>query len=379
MGVTQTRTGCDRAGTDTEPEGTTESGPLGLGSVGGHGREQLAGVLAVDGGNSKTDVALLAADGRVLGTARGGGFVPQQVGTEAAVAVLVPLVAEAAAQAGLDLSAGSGPLVTHVSACLAGADMPVEELRLQEAIAVHGWARTVVVANDTFALLRSGTDAPRGVAVVCGAGINCVGLLPDGRTARFPALGALTGDWGGGGGLASEVMFASARSEDGRGPHTALASAAAAHFGLPSADAVAQAVHFGALRKERLHELVPVLFTVAGTGDPIALELVQRQADEIVRMAVVALRRLDLLDGPADVVLGGGVLAARQPLLLDRVNARLAADAPHAVPRVADLPPVVGAALLGLDHLAATGRGSAPGAQERLRASYPRGRQARPV
>lgn len=174
-------------------------------------------------------------------------------------------------------------------------------------------------------------------------------------------------------------MFASARSEDGRGPHTALASATAAHFGLATADAVAQAVHFGALRKERLHELVPVLFTVAGTGDPIALELVQRQADEIVRMAVVALGRLDLLDGPADVVLGGGVLAARQPLLLDRVNARLAADAPYAVPRVADLPPVVGAALLGLDHLAATGRGSAPGAQERLRASYPRGRQARPV
>ena len=391
MGVTQTQSECPAPpsdpGTDpgTDPStgpgtgGETTSGPLSLGSVGGHGREQLVGVLAVDGGNSKTDVALLAADGQVLGTARGGGFVPQRVGTEAAVAGLVPLIAESAAEAGLDLAAGAGPLVTHISACLAGADMPVEERLLQQAIAGHGWARTVVVANDTFALLRSGTDAPRGVAVVCGAGINCVGLLPDGRTARFPALGVLTGDWGGGGGLASEVMFAAVRSEDGRGPHTALASAAAAHFGLPDATAVALAMHFGSVRRERLHELVPVLFATAGTGDRVALELVERQADEIVRMAVVALRRLDLLDGPADVVLGGGVLAARQPLLLDGVNARLAADAPYAVPRVVDLPPVVGAALLGLDHLAATGRGSAPGAQERLRASYPRGRRARPA
>jgi N-acetylglucosamine kinase-like BadF-type ATPase len=371
MGVTQTRAGL--------PAADPVNGPLGLGSVGGHGPEQVAGVLAVDGGNSKTDVALVAADGRVLGTARGGGFVPQRVGTEAAVAGLASLVGEAAAEAGIDLAAASGPLVTHISACLAGADMPVEERLLQEEIARYGWGRTVVVANDTFALLRSGTDAPRGVAVVCGAGINCVGLLPDGRTARFPALGVLTGDWGGGGGLSSEVMFAAVRSEDGRGPHTALASAAAAHFGLASADEVAQAVHFGSVRRERLHELVPVLFEVAGTGDQLALGLVDRQADEIVRMAVVALRRLDLLDGPADVVLGGGVLAARQPLLLERVSARLAADAPQALPHVVDTPPVVGAALLGLDHLAATGRGSAPGAQERLRASYPRGRQARPV
>ncbi len=349
---------------------STVGNPLGAGSVGAVGRELVPGVLAIDAGNSKTDVALVSADGQVLGTARGGGFVPHIVGSEVAVAGLAPLVAAAAAEAGLDIGAGRGPLATHVSACLANADLPVEEQRLQELIAGYGWSRTTVVANDTFALLRSGTDAPRGVAVVCGAGINCVGLLPDGRTARFPALGMITGDWGGGGGLANEVMWAAARAEDGRGPHTALAAAAAAHFGLETTLAVAEAVHLGGIDEARLHELVPVLFATAEAGDPIALELVDRQADEVVRLAVVALRRLDLLDSPADVVLGGGVLASRQPLLLDGINARLAADAPKALPRIVTTPPVVGAALLGLDHLAAAGLGGAPGAQERLRAGY---------
>ena len=352
-------------------------GPLGLGSVGALGQELVSGVLAVDAGNSKTDLALLTLEGEVLGTARGGGFRPYQVGPEAAVAGLGPLVAAAAAEAGIDLAAVRGPLVTHASACLAGADLPVEEQRLQRALAAHGWARTSVVANDTFALLRSGTELPRGVAVVCGAGINCVGLLPDGRTARFQSFGSISGDWGGGGGLAVSVMFAAVRSEDGRGPQTALAAAAAGHFGLESATAVAEAVHFGDVAENRLHELVPVLFAVAEGGDRVALELVQRQADEVVGMALVALRRLDLLDSPTDVILGGGVLAARQPLLLDRVNARLAVDAPQAVPRIVTTPPVVGAALLGLDHLAATGRGSAPGAQDRLRAEYPLRRAAR--
>ncbi|MCX4746322.1 ATPase [Kitasatospora sp. NBC_01287] len=326
------------------------------------------GVLAVDAGNSKTDVALVAADGRLLGTARGGGFAPHLHGSEAAVATLAPLVAAVAREAGLTPT--GGPLVQHVQACLANADLPIEEQRLERALAEHGWGRTVAVANDTFGLLRVGTDARRGVAVVCGAGINCAGLLPDGRTARFPALGQLTGDWGGGGGLAGEAMWHAARAEDGRGPATALAAAIAAHFELASATAVAEALHLGELPGQRIYEVVPLLFACAERGDAAALELIDRQADEITRLVRVTLARLDLLDTPTPVVLGGGVLAAGQPLLLENLTARLRTQAPRALPRVVTAPPVLGAALLGLDRLAAAGLGGGPAAQARLRAAY---------
>ena len=40
-------------------------------------------VLAVDAGNSKTDVAIVADTGEVLGSARGPGFVPQVLQVEA--------------------------------------------------------------------------------------------------------------------------------------------------------------------------------------------------------------------------------------------------------------------------------------------------------
>ncbi|GAA1402868.1 BadF/BadG/BcrA/BcrD ATPase family protein [Kitasatospora putterlickiae] len=329
----------------------------------------LPGVLAIDAGNSKTDVALIGADGTVHGSARGGGFLPATVGATAAVAGLAPLVAEAAAAAGI--TGWTGPLTSHVSACLANADLPVEEEALRTALVSHPWGVSNTVVNDTFGLLRAGTDGPCGVAVVCGAGINCVGLLPDGRTARFPALGQLTGDWGGGAGLAGAAMWHAVRAEDGRGGPTGLAAAIAEHFGLRSTGAVAEAVHLGHLPSTRLHEIVRVLFAVAGAGDTTALSLIDRQADEIVRLAVVALRRLDLLETPTPVVLGGGVLASRQPLLLDNLTDRLTAAAPLAEPRVVVAPPVLGAALLGLDHLAA-----GPEAQERLRKAYD---PARPV
>ncbi|MEZ0065765.1 N-acetylglucosamine kinase-like BadF-type ATPase [Streptacidiphilus sp. MAP12-20] len=376
MGVTTFMT-AEQSDPDSDPGSEPSSdwdeevgNPIGTGTVGAVGTELVAGVLAIDAGNSKTDVALVTATGSVLGRARGGGFRPYEIGPDASIDELAELVAAAAGEAGFDVRGGQGPLVTHVSACLANADLPVEERALQQAIAARGWSRTTVVANDTFALLRAGTDAPRGVAVVCGAGINCVGLLPDGRTARFPALGQITGDWGGGGGISLEVMWASSRAEDGRGAPTALAAAVAEHFGLVSASAVAEAIHLGQIADGRLHELVRVLFRCAEAGDPVAVALVERQAEEIATLATVALRRLDLLDSPADVVLGGGVLAARQPLLMNAVLARLAASAPLATPRVVTTPPVVGAALLGLDHLAAAELGGGPAAQDRLRAAY---------
>lgn len=177
----------------------------------------LPAVVAIDAGNSKTDVALVAADGTVLGTGRSGGFQPPLCGVEAAVDVLGQAVAKAAAAAGLPAPGPGSPYPARVSACLANADLAVEEQQLTEAIGARGWGAATEVRNDTFAILRAGVDEPCGVAVVCGAGINCVGMTPDGRTARFPAIGRISGDWGGGGGLAEEALWFAARAEDGRG------------------------------------------------------------------------------------------------------------------------------------------------------------------
>ncbi|MFD8548439.1 N-acetylglucosamine kinase [Streptomyces sp. NPDC059649] len=318
--------------------------------------------LAVDAGNSKTDVALVTTDGRLLGSARGGGFQPPVVGTARAVDTLAPLVAAALAKAGRP-----GP-VGHLSAFLANADFPAEEEALAAEITARGWARTVSVRNDTFALLRAGLPddgEPVGVAVVCGAGINCAGLGHGGATARFPSVGRISGDWGGGAHLADEALWWAARAEDGRGDPTALTRALPAHFGLTTMAELIEGLHLGRIPAHRRHELTPLLFTVAADGDPVARTLVARQAEEIATMATVALRRLDLLADPTPVILGGSVLAARHPLLHDHLTRLLSERAPKAVPHVLTAPPVLGAALATLDQA-----GSPPGAYERLRGTY---------
>jgi N-acetylglucosamine kinase-like BadF-type ATPase len=326
----------------------------------------VAAVLAIDGGNSKTDVALVAADGTLLASVRGGGSNYQGIGTDRMTQVLTALVREAAAAAGLPSTRlpSADAVAVHTSACLAGADLPEEEADLGALIQAQGWSATSTVVNDTFAVLRAGLadDGTHwGIGVVCGAGINCVGVAPDGRTTRFPALGQISGDWGGGGDLGQEALWWAVRAEDGRGPATELRAAVPAHFGLQKVEDVVVGLHFGKIGYAELHELVPVLFAVAGNGDQVARDVVIRQAAEINSMVTAAARRLDLQAVPGiPVVLGGSLMTARDPLLIQTITDLLAADLPGADVRIVDVPPVTGAALLGLDHVggsvAAAGR-----------------------
>ena len=148
--------------------------------------------LAIDGGNSKTEVLLADTAGTVLGYARGIGSNHQTAGgMSEAMSRLDQLVRAASAQ----VEVVERPALASVY--LAGADLPVELVALTDAINAAGWAEKSIVDNDTFALLRAGTESPDAVAIVCGAGTNCVARAADGRTVRFPSLGQITGDWGG--------------------------------------------------------------------------------------------------------------------------------------------------------------------------------------
>jgi N-acetylglucosamine kinase-like BadF-type ATPase len=324
-------------------------------------------VLAIDGGNSKTDVALVAEDGTLLASARGPGINAHATGIDQTALILDAVVKQAAAQLGRGIP--SGWIARHTVACLANADLPEEEAEHAAAVQAQGWSATSTVVNDTFAILRAGVadgDAAHwGVAVVCGAGINAVGVAPDGRVARYLALGTISGDWGGGHGLGLEVLWHAVRAEDGRGRHTVLTSYLTSHFGVERVDEVTIGLHQGKIPGDDLIGLAPMLLRAADEGDPVAVSVVSRLADEISVMAIAAMRRLGLTGLAVPVILGGGVITARNPLLMAGITRQLTEAAPAAEVRVIDVPPVAGAALLGLDQVSAP-----PAAAARLRAAY---------
>jgi N-acetylglucosamine kinase-like BadF-type ATPase len=290
-------------------------------------------ILGVDGGNSKTELVAATTDGEIVARRRGPGSNSHAIGADGTARVIRDLVGDVRPE--------------HAVFYLCGADGPDDIADLEREL--DGIAESSVVDNDTFALLRVGTDRPDAVAVICGSGINCVGRAANGRVARYPSLGWETGDWGGADMLGREAIFLAARAEDGRGEPTSLADAIAEHFGLPSVEAVGAAVHYRRMPPSRVGEVAPLVLAATAGGDAVATSLVERLAREIVLMTERAFRDLELSE--ADVVLGGGMLQARSGALHERVLAQLRKGARPIVP---DAAPVLGAALAALDAAGAS-------------------------
>ncbi len=312
-------------------------------------------VVAVDGGGSKTDAVALSLDGALVAHRRGPGSSPHFEGLGESVAVVDRLVREVA----------GGRPVAQANLYLSGLDLPIEIERYGAAIAGQEWvSSSTVVDNDLYALLRAGTDASDAVAIVCGTGVNAIGVRADGAVARFPALGGISGDWGGGSGLGEQALWHAARDVDARGPRTALTAAITEALGVASVPALIEDLHFGRRDSSELTGLAPVVFEAARAGDAVAAGLVDRQAEEIVAFARACLVRLDLLDRPVPIVLGGGIIRSGDARLLGGIASRLADLAPAARIEIFESAPIVGAAVLAL-----TAAGAAPAALDRARAA----------
>jgi N-acetylglucosamine kinase-like BadF-type ATPase len=323
-------------------------------------------VLALDGGSTKTDAVLVAADGTLLGRSRVGPSNHQLVGVDAAVDTLGAAIAAATADAGIDDP--PFPLCDVGVYCLAGLDLPVDEAQLAPAIALRGWTGSDLLRNDTFAVSRAGTRAPWGIGVVCGTGLNCAGVGPDGASVRFPALAELSGDFAPGGSwLGVRALGLALRAGDGRGAPTLLSSRVPAHFDEKDAEAVLTGVYTGTIPYGRLFELARVLLDAAAAGDAPSREAADILADEVVTFVVAAVRRLGVQDAGVEIVLGGGIFDTDDAAFHARVAEGIHAVAPQADLLRLNAPPVLGAVLLGLDAIGADDQ-----AKERLRAALSR-------
>jgi N-acetylglucosamine kinase-like BadF-type ATPase len=317
-------------------------------------------VVAVDGGGVKTDLALLDSSGALLALVRGGRSQAHYLGVDGTVEVLEGLLEAAALRAGLDLR--ERPVAATAQLLLAGIDLPEELDALRAAMEERRWSERLVIGNDTEALLRAGTDHGWGIAVVCGTGINCIGLLPGrgsgapvcepAREARFLSFGQVSGDWGGGRDVGLAALAAAVRALDGRGPRTVLETVVPEHFGFGDPADVARAIYLDEMSLDRLGELAPAVFAVCD-DDAVAGSIVRRLADEVVAFAVAAVRRLSLTESDPDVVLGGRLLRAVSSDVVEVIARGVHEVAPAARVVVSPSEPIVGAALLGLDELGA--------------------------
>ena len=235
------------------------------------------------------------------------------------------------------------------------------------AVAALPWA-AARTGRSTTTCSRCCGPAPtsRTPSPSCAArGINAVGVRADGATVRFPSLGPLSGDWGGGSGLGPEALWYAARDVDGRGrAHDAdrgdLRRARRRLDRRADRAAALRRARRGRSLRARARRSSPR----PRRAMPSPRGLVDRQADEIVAFVRAIVARLDL----AALALPGRArrqhpAGAGTPMLDDRIAAGIAAVAPRARIVLPDAPPILGAAIAAAMHAGAAARAAVdPGA-----------------
>lgn len=304
-------------------------------------------VLAVDGGNSKT-IALVASEtGWIASFVRGGGCNYQGIGRAAAALTLGGLVHDALDSAGL---------AKVDAACygLAGADRDKDFAVFREILegfdpAPPGMSALV---NDTLLALRAGTKDGVGVALIGGAGSNCIGMNKAGEIAKAWGLGPMTGDKANAYSLVLDAIVAAMKGIDGRGPQTALEDKFKKALGLGDLLDVIEHEFHDSPRELGLGELAPLVFEAADEGDPMALNILAEHGQAAAEAARAVLRKLFPEKGKAVLALGGSVYQkGSNPALVEALRDQVQMDFPEAEMTVLAEPPVLGAALLALDKL----------------------------
>ena len=94
----------------------------------------------------------------------------------------------------------------------------------------------------------------------------------------------------------------------------------------------------------------PLVFGVAAAGDPVAKEIILWAGRELASMVKGVVRQIDMQGEAFDVVMFGSSFNG-SPLLVETMQQEVLIEAPRASFVRLTAPPVVGAALLGMEQV----------------------------
>ena len=307
-------------------------------------------VLAVDGGGSKTHLAICDESGAVLGAATAGPSNWETVGLRGAADTIGDALEKALAASGVRRDQ-----IEAAAFGLAGVDWPSDVDRLTTTLASLRLTCPMTLVNDSFIALRAGAQAPWGVVVIAGTGTVVAGRNRAGESFRTLGLGRLLGDDGSASDVAEQVVRAVARAYVGRAPATSLTEGLRAMMGAGSVEEMLEEYSRGG---EPELDAAPLALEQAARGDAVAVGIIEWAAAELGGAASTVAHRLGMEDEPYELVLSGGLFRGGGELLETLISRAV----PTALLTRLEVPPVSGAVLMALELI---GGRPAPDVQER--------------
>lgn len=298
--------------------------------------------LGVDIGSSKTQVLIADQSGLKAGVGLAGPGNHQTVGYEGMYSALQEGVKQALDEARItrDEINGSGFGIS-------GYDWPSDKPRMLETIARLNLYCPLEIQNDAVLGLMAGAGQGWGLAVVSGTGCNCWGWDKDrNKIGRVTGMGEMAGEAAGSSELVYRAMQLVAQAWTQRGPQTELSRAFVDYAGAKDIEDLL--VGYTTNRYQVDGGASRLIFQTAQSGDEVAAKLVHWAGCELGELASAVIRQLNFQSQEFEVVMVGSMFEAGASLI-DPMRETITELAPGARLVKLDVPPVVGAVLLGME------------------------------
>ncbi|HVT44570.1 MAG TPA: BadF/BadG/BcrA/BcrD ATPase family protein [Thermoanaerobaculia bacterium] len=310
--------------------------------------------LGIDGGGSKTEAVVVDEQMTTLGHGRAGPSNHLRVGIREASGNLGIAIHDAVRSAGLTTLD-----IRYAYGGIAGNDHPRHRQKIIEALRVFFPKQNFTVDTDARIALTAGIGSGVGIVIISGTGSVAYGRNRDNREARAGGWGPTIGDEGSGYAIARDGLSAVARAWDGRGPSTILTELICTRHDMCEPQDLPYFVYAPSTHADDIAEYCRLVVEAASKGDQVAIEILEREAEELGITVLAVARELDLLAEEFPVAWVGGAFNAGE-LLLGPLRTTIRKEAPDAILGPAIEAPVLGAARMAIGAAAQPRTGREP-------------------
>jgi N-acetylglucosamine kinase-like BadF-type ATPase len=303
-------------------------------------------VVGVDGGGTGTRAVIMDQKQRVLGEGHAGPSNPLRVG----IAKAATTVREAIDRACADASIHRDDIAIATVGLAGVRRKDIHQCTLEKLHECLKEIPSIELLPDGELALFGATDGKPGLVVIAGTGSICCGRNKQGKQTCAGGWGPIVGDEGGASWITRQALQAVAHGTDGRGPATALTSAALRYFKVAIAEDLSTAVYSPTMTNDRLAGFAREVVGVAKAGDQVSIEILRDAGRELGDAAVAVARKLNMEKDEFPVACVGGVYGAGD-LVLDAMRERIRSVAKRAFLAEPLFPPVIAAARIAHAHL----------------------------
>lgn len=299
-------------------------------------------VAGLDGGGTKTAVAVADETGKIAGVFTSGGMNLNGQDEDSIRSSIREMLGEIARICGGIASCA------HIGIGAAGVSNPAVGAKLEEMVRQCGYTGGLTITGDHETAMYGALGGTEGMILIAGTGSICFGRNAGGLTHRAGGGGHLVDDEGSGYSIGRSLITAVLKANDGRLDNRTIAPLVFKQLQIGSVRELIGFVYDKSTHKKDIAALAPLLSDLCAFGDQTALAIAEHSAEALYELVVPVAERLSLQEG--ELAFSGSVLS-RNAVVRATLTAKLRLRYPLLRCFMARQDAAHGAAMLALRQL----------------------------